>query len=683
MRNKIDIIWVVFIVVLFAMQHSFAQSDKIDFEGEKERVIRKKAGHVVRQGNLLIALEFYKKLIELNPEKASYQFKIANLYRITNDYVQAEAAYAKLNGKFLDKHPEVLFYLGVMQKQNGNHAEAKKTLKAFIKVASSAKDASLKKLGKTELLGCDYAIANAIEEFEFEVKKMPEEINNPHIDFSPIPISEGELVFGSLRESEKKIYNAIEQDSLVLPTRKFYSAVKEGEVWKFNGEWDGPFNSVDLDVANGAFSVDKTKFYFSQCKQDSRGKMICALYSTNRVGRGWGVPKRFNDLVNLPGYTTSHPTVTLDSKTGREVIYFVSDRPGGKGGMDLWYTEYNSKKKDYKEPKNAGRLNTGGTEATPYYDQDSRTLYFSSNGYKNIGGLDVFKTVGEKRKWDDVQNLGGSINSVADDLGFVLNEDDKGGFLTSNRKGGQSLYNETCCDDIYEFEVLRYMDRLLVGNMKPIPKEVDTLDNGIGLIVVFLKDEKSDERHFIKVVPVIGNEFTLRLKPNKEYVLQAKKMGCFNASYQLSTINMEESDTLRKDFLIQIISRDPIEVQNIYYEFGSDMLSEESKKILDTTVLAILQDNPDLIIEISSHTDSKGSVISNLELSQKRAQSVVDYMLEQGIDGNRLGATGLGESKPIAPNTNPDGSDNPLGRKKNRRTEFAVVDRLGEEQQWK
>ncbi|NQY66405.1 MAG: OmpA family protein [Flavobacteriales bacterium] len=670
-------------LLILSILNGYGQTDNFKVLEEKSSRLVKLANQAKREGSILIALAYYEKLVELKPAESKYHFELAELYRHTKNYIRAEQEYLLVKDKVLEKHPETVFYLGTMQKSNGKYEEAQVTLFKFKKLAKLAKDLSLKKLGKAELLGCEMALNFPDTSIKYDIRHLPPTINNPHIDFSPIPLSNRILVYGSLKEDSPKYYNKDQLDTINLPTRKLYKAHKNEENrWVFDGEWEGPFNSDSTEVANGTFSFDSTKFYFTQCNENRQFKNICKLYYTSITDTGWSTPIAFNDQINLKGFSTSHPTVARDSKKGHELIYFVSDRPGGKGRTDIWYTEYHPKKKHYRNPKNAGsKINTGGTEMTPYFDEDTRTLYFSSNGRPNFGGLDVFSTVGEKSRWVPATNIGIPANSRADDLDFILNPNDRNGYIVSNRKGGQSLYNETCCDDLYEITALKFVDRVILGKLLNEGDGIGQLVDGDSELDLYIVDENG-EKSLLEKTKIINGSFTLYLKPKQKYILEAKKDGYFNSFTEISTLELLKSDTVLAEIIMKVIPKDPIALESIHFEFGKTNLSEAVKQSINSGLLVMLKENPQLVLEVMSHTDSKGSNELNIKISQQRAESVVKHLTNKGINKDRITAQGYGESNPIALNTNADGTDNPEGRKLNRRSEFRVVDTLTEEELW-
>lgn len=643
----------------------------LEIDDKKAGQLKSLAREAERTGEVYLALEYYKQLITLAPANIKNQYKIAELYRYTRNYTEAEKFYDQVCKGGQEKYPDALFYLASMQKANGKHKEAKENLVKFKKISKDAADESLKKLYKTELEGCDLALQLKDSAAKAIVSPMSAEINNPHIDFSPIPVSDNELIFGSLREKEAKFYDTKTADTMHLPLRKFYTAEKKADVWKFKGELEGPFNSKELNVANGVFSLDHSRFYFTRCEQNWQYKTICKIYFSEKKGSEWSEPQLLDDKINLQGYTSTHPAMGRESKKNQEVLYFVSDRPGTRGGLDIWYAEYDARKKSFKAPKNAGsKINSAGIETTPFYDVKSKTLYYSTNGKANVGGLDVYSSSGELNKWEPSVNAGLPINSSADDLDFALKPDAKGGFVVSNRAGGQSLYNATCCDDICEFVYTDFIELTAIG--KILDKEHACVED-VQLHVYIVNEEG---KYLSEETTVKGCDYKLHLRPGFNYLIEGVKNGYFNNSIELSTKNITKSDTLKRDIQIEKIPVQPIVIPQLNYEFNSALLTPESKTILDTTIFVILNKNPDIIIELSSHTDNKGTDSYNMKLSQKRAESVVSYLANKGIDSKRLTAKGYGETKPLAPNSNPDGSDNPDGRQLNRRTEFKIIGKM-------
>ena len=650
---------------------SFAQDTKqADLYEKNDGRTRKLAQEARRMGDNYVALAYYELVFAKDSTDAAVLMEMADLSRLTNDYTKAERYYTRISRspKF-DKHPEVFFYLAQMQKANGKYKEATQSLATFKKIGGGS-GAENKKLAKTELEGCTLALALADSTAKESVFPMTGKINSLHADFSPIPLGDDKLIFGSVRTNEETIYTIEEFDSLA-PKRKLYLAQKNGDTWSYMGEFEETFNDEAFDVANGTFSLDSSRFYFTKCAQNWQYKTVCQIYVSKRKnGSGWSKPELLNELVNLPDFTASHPVMGRESKKNKEILYFVSDREGTRGGMDIWFAEYDERKKTFKKPRNAGsKINTPGDEMTPYYDMKSKTLYFSSNGHPNIGGLDIYSASGDASTWQNPKNLGFPVNSSADDLDFALKPSGKGGFIVSNRKGGSSLYHETCCDDIYEFSYLRFVTATC--EIAVVDQQTkDCLKNG-EQINVYIADENGK----LLVQQTLSNKCLneLDLRPGFDYVIEVKKDGYFTESFPVSTKNVSSNTVIPARLEMRKRPLEPIVLSNVQFEYNSATLTPASKLALDTSLIVLFRQNPDILVELSAHTDDKGSDDYNMKLSQRRAESVVNYLILKGIRKEQLIAKGYGETMPIAPNTLPNGSDNPSGREKNRRTEVKIL----------
>ncbi len=655
-----------------------AQQNLPETEKLSMRKIKGLATNSLRLGDTYGALVYYKEWVKRKPENAKVVFQLAELYRGARDYEHASDAYwqfLKLTGG--QKNPMALYYAGDMFMQTGKYEEAKSNFIKFKRFASNMDDKWYRRITENKIEGCELAISLRDSVNKAEVEHLDESINKAHIEFSPIPLDDNTLVYGSLVSEGVEFYDVEELDSTALPKRKFYLAKKENGKWRSSGEFNDPIGAEQQQIGNGAISPDGNRFYFTRCEENFQGKVICRLFYSEKEGNKWGEPIEMNDLINLSGYTTTQPTVGRESKRNQEVIYFVSDRPEGKGGLDIWFTEYHARTKRFRAPQNAGAaINTPGTEFTPYYDVTTHSLYFSSDGLVGLGGLDVYKIEGEKTKWqkDSLQHLGKAVNSPADDFDFVLNRDRNSGFLVSNREGGVALMNATCCDDIYSFEFVEYVNIHLNGLVidSACLDEVD--------IFLYMKDPTTGEKYLAEELRVNPCTFSFTLEPDRDYSIEAKKVGYFNDIVDVSTKKKTPADTLNVELQLKKIPKKPIVLEGILYDFDSANLTASAKVSLDTGLYPIMMDNPQIIIELSSHTDSKGSDAYNLKLSEGRAKSVVDYMISKGIMAKRLVAKGYGETRPIASNTFEDGSDNPDGRALNRRTEFEIIGELTEDE---
>ena len=321
-------------------------------------------------------------------------------------------------------------------------------------------------------------------------------------------------------------------------------------------------------------------------------------------------------------------------------------------------------------------MNTVGDEYSLFADNVNSRLYFASDGWPGIGGFDLFKTSGYKKKWTEPVNLGYPFNSNADDLYFTRGKETKDGFLVSNRKGGLEFSYYNCCDDIYEFRWKEYINVFVRGSVNPKTEDGDTTEipELIDPIVsLYVFDEVSGEQILLRSDTIIDGNFELELEPGEVYQVMVEAENFLNRSFHVSTIDYYLSDTLNFDFRMEVVPDKPIVLKDIHFGFDDHKLNQSVMNYLDSTLYQTLYDNPDIKVEIAAHTDGKGDDAYNKKLSQRRASSVMDYLVQKGIKQAKLIAKGYGEARPIAPNKNEDGTDNPEGRALNRRVEFEIL----------
>lgn len=721
--KKILIISFVICTTLFSFGQEDIIREEVDSLEYKPWQIKRMGKKADEANDIYSAIDYYKIFVELKPDKKRYQYLLAELYREARDYQNAMELYSKIFDEVPEQFPKAKYWAAIMKiMAEGDYNGATEELEEFKKEYKSilSQDKTLKKVFNAQLEGAAIAPKLIDEPLDVIINHLDTSINKAHTEFSPFTIGENKLVYGSLKQEGIKYYST--DPEAQLPTRKFYVAEREFDDWRAtNEELDGPFNSDDFNVGNGTFSLDKKRFYFTRCEDNIMlEKVICSIYESHIDSMGnWTEPMMMEYDINDPEYTTTHPTVGIDPKTGAEALYFSTDREGGKGGMDIWYTYYNEKKGEWKAPKkSSSKINSAGDEITPYYDMDTKTLYFSSDGWPGMGGFDIFSTQGQLNKFLDPENIGYPINSNVDDLDFFIAPSQKEGFFISNRAGGVALKNETCCDDIYHFLYTKYLNIYVTGSLYEFeekekldfkvldsinqvtseiiqfsdstaldsakvanavkdttPETAQQLMVSDAVITLFLVDDKSGEKIELKTDTTDEKgTFFMKLEQGNLYEIVFSKEGYFKHHEKVSTVDIAESDTIElKSMWLKKIPAQPIVVKNIYYPFDKSYLTDDSKIVIDTTLFTLLTDNPEIIIEVSSHTDSKGTDAYNERLSQARAQSVVDYLISKGINRKRLEAKGYGEAMPIAPNENEDGTDNEDGRAKNRRTEFRII----------
>jgi peptidoglycan-associated lipoprotein len=413
---------------------------------------------------------------------------------------------------------------------------------------------------------------------------------------------------------------------------------------------DGPFHE-----GPATFTNDQNTIFFTRSCYGKKGlSKNCNdvshlyIYSSRMVDGMWATPESLP--FNSEAYSCGHPSLSEDETT----MYFISDMPGGFGGTDIYKSVWTDDK--WSEAINLGReINTPGNEMFPFIHPDG-TLYFSSDAHCSMGGLDIFKSRFDGERWSRPENMDAPLNSVADDFSFMLMKDNKTGFLSSSREGGK--------DVLYSFKknpptFMLYGTARVKGTDKPVEGAMVTIkEDATGRIIQIRSNEEG--------------KFKTGLDPENTYNMHCVKQGYYACYDKYSTMGLIYSENFYVEYEIEEVEEDkPIVIPNIYYEYNKWDLLPASKKELDKLV-KLLTDNPTIEIELSAHTDHRGSDSYNMTLSQKRAQSAVDYIISNGVHQSRIKAVGYGETKPVinCVSTTTCTEDDFL---RNRRTEFKVT----------
>lgn len=630
-------------------------------------------------GDPYTAIKYYKEYMEdMKQEDPEVLNKVALCYKDTRDYANA-APYFK---KAFDADKENLmlqFEYALMEKCNGNYSEAKPAFENFAKMYAGANILELKKWAQNEAEGCDYAIRLAQPpppsknpKTKTLINLLSTNINNPYTDYAPIAPDDNTLIYSSMK-SDTIIDAASSKHSEYVS--KIYTSKRENGEWTPGEEFSKNINAPDVHCGNGSFSPDKRWFYFSRCEEVEDGnyaKTRCTIWRSHFMDNKWGEAEQLPEPVNMQPFNSTHPALAPGMKGGF-FLYFTSDRTmGSQGGKDLWYCAINSEGGCGPVSNLGKKINTGINEQTPFYDVKDSMLYFSSNGQMNIGGFDVFKAKGAGKKFGDPVNCGIPINSPADDMFFTTTPDHNYSYVVSNRKGGYEVKNATCCDDIYELSKERIPYWAVKGR---IYDEADVAKKKpLDLVLISLKPD-CPEQTVTRYDTTFRRALTyfFDLPGNCSFTMKAQRQGYYvSRAANCSTIGKAIGDTVVVDLFLKKIEKKAVKIQGIFYDFDKATLRPESEPAL-TSLLALLNENPQLRVQINSHTDNKGNDDYNMELSQGRANSVVEYLVAHGIDSTRLVPKGFGETMPDTLNSNPDGTDCPEGRQKNRRTEFEII----------
>jgi len=618
----------------------------------------------------ITAIDYYEAYLEKSPNNTKYRYRLAENYRTTRNYSKAAEEYQEVIRRDKENYPMALFYLAQMENSLGKLDLAKEHYEKFRKVRISGSESySWKRLAKNAIEGIEQRKKG--DTINAQINRLDNSINMAHIESSPFYLDDKTFIYSALRSSDIP-YVAVD-DFQSRPKRALYYAKLENNSWKYKGLWKGLEQDESLDIGGASISPDKNHLYFTKCKPNELGVMQCQIWRATKNKGQWVDIIKLPSTINVPNRTTTQPTVGFDGKK-RETLYFVSDRDGGRGNLDIWYSTFDSKSKTYRTPRNAGsKINTKGDEVSPYYDSAGDQLLFSSDGQPGYGGFDLFRTYGERSRWAVAEPLKAPINGPKDDHFLAVNPNGKEGIFASNREGSISIKHKGCCDDLFQYVYFHKYDidlKLQIADQSNTIRDLENVD-----IKIFryrnLEDSTTILLEELKTDP--HGRIESQIETGESYLVQAKKTGFLLNETTLDLRSKTDKEGIREVITLEPLPKEAIKVKQLYYETNKAELSPKIKEVIDQTIYKVLIDNPEIIVEISAHTDDRGTEEFNMTLSQERAENVVNYLIDKGISKSRLKAKGYGESNPVAPNQTEDGSDNPLGRSLNRRTEIKVI----------
>lgn len=554
--------------------------------------------------------KIYNKLTkkEERRQRGEVAFLMGECHRHLGQFQRAAAAY---QNAIRYEYPDTAayLYLAQMLHASGQYAQAVRAYEDYL--ALKPGDAA----AQTGLSGAKTG-ASKSGATRYIVRKS-DLLNSSRSDFSPMYVP-GEY---------DRIYFATTREKVSGP-RSEITGTKKGDIWvavkNENGVWQRPEPvegdlNTEMDEGIISFSPDGTTMYLTRARREPNAPTTVEIFTSQRSDAKWSAPVKFEitaDTISAMG----HPAVSPDGQW----LYFSSDMPGGQGGRDLWRININQR---LGSLENLGEwINTPGDEMFPYVRTDS-VIYFASDGHPGYGGLDLFRAEQKPSGGWAVTNMGTPMNSPADDFGITFGQGESG-FFTSNRNDARGY------DNIYTFE-LPDLKILISGWV--LDRDEEPVANAV---IRIIGDDGSNQ----KAVARPDGSFSFPLNRGVRYVMLAGARGYLNARQEFTSDTAEEDAEYGVDFILASITK-PVVIDNIFYDFDRATLRPESKEALDEMV-QVLRDNPNVTIEMASHTDRKGSDEYNIDLSSRRAQSVIDYLIAHGISPDRLQSQGYGESRP-------------------------------------
>ena len=590
------------LMMLLGNTLSFAQSAKA-YEKAGDKAFSRK--------DYAAALEYYRNALEINNKKISLSYKYADVARLFHAYDFAVDYYTRvLENEKASDFPLTNYWLGKVKKSMGEYPEAKQYFHNFIKQEKSGNSKFIES-AKNEIQSCEWAmevIANQAE--DIIIQQLNKRVNTPFSEFGSL-MKGDTLYYSSLRYDNK--------DDEHDPPRKITKVLMS-----IKGSKGRPmkrrFNENDKHTAHTTFSKDGKRIYYTICEYKENAEIRCQLYFREKDKRKrWGKPLKLPEDVNLQEYTSTHPNIGTIEKTGEEILYFVSNRPGGKGKLDIWYCKVLEKGK-FSDVKNLEKINTEENDITPFFHNETQTLFFSSEGYQGLGGFDIFKTHKNDEQWTEVSHTGYPLNSSYNDVYFSLNQDSTLAYFSSNRLGSMYLdeTNKSCCNDIYKvtFKTKDSIDLIpppedsltLVFDIPepdPIPDPTEeippsTLEDFLPLALYFDNDEPDKRTRRTTTKKSYGETFRKYYDRKHDFVDEFSK-------------GVSEGEKNTAEEKINTFFKNKVKKGHDYLELFSQILLQR------------LQEEEKVEIFVKGFTSPRAKSDYNLHLGKRRISSVKNH----------------------------------------------------------
>ena len=658
----ISVIVIILLPAYSIAQYNYSTSNKKAIKAYEEAL------QSFNRMDYIAAVDLMQKAIKVDAKFIEAHIVLAEIFIEKSERKNAISAYKKTIDIDPDFFPGLYFSLAQLEMMENEFESAKVHLEKYLSY-NNLKPISVSQ-AKRKLESCNFAIVAIKNPVPFDPVNLGDNINTEYDEYWPTLTADEQtliitrLIPKDLIEDPKSEKEYMDEKELAPANKQgipgfsnvqedFYISVKENDLWSKAINAGKPLNTKGNEGAQ-TILVDGRIMYFTACNR-ADGKGRCDIYSSTKENGEWTEPVNLGSPVNS-SFWEAQPSISPDGKT----LYFVSNRDGGHGQKDIWMSNLMEDGR-WSKPINPGKnVNSSGQEQSPFIHPDNKTLYFASNGKIGMGGFDLYKVSrNDDGTWSKPVNLGYPINTTFDEIGLIVNAKGDRAFFSSDRLSEKGR-------DIFEFEL----------HKEARPNPVSYIKGK-----VFDSENKKELEARFELISLESNkiimqaesdpntgEFLVCIPTDNDYALNVSKAGYlfYSDNFELKGVHEILNPYLKDVALNPIKPGKKVILKNIFYATDSYELIDKSIAEL-TKLLEFVNDNPGLKIEISGHTDNIGTSAYNLELSNSRAKSVYKYLIENGINQERLTYKGYGESQPVSTN------ESELGKAENRRTEMKIL----------
>ncbi|HEB62057.1 MAG TPA: tetratricopeptide repeat protein [Bacteroidetes bacterium] len=631
---------ILFLLIVFGTVSLNAQSYLP--KNKKAKKYYKQGRKKFEAGDFDKAIKYFEKTLNKEPDFIPVYYQLASIFYKRKEFQKSEDYYKKSIKIDSSFNVQVYYSLAIVLEKQGKLQEALKYYKRFLTKSNINGDLEKKALKKIKNI--PFRIFALSHPVSFEPKSIGNNINTINNEYLPVLTGDNsKLIFTRRINSQEDFYMSIKKDG------KWQKAI--------------PVKELNTPANEGAHTLtpDGKTIYFTVCDR-SRSYGSCDLFMSNKENGKWTEPVNLGEIINSP-FWESQPSISVDRKT----LYFASNRPGGIGGKDIWVSTKDKAGRWTKPVCLDTTVNTIADEKAPYIHPDNKTLYFTSSGHTGMGGLDLFLSKKVKGKWTDAKNLGYPVNTKNDEGALFVSLDGKTAYFStdraeSKRKNLDIYYFDL--DTVLQPEKVTYVKGIVFDkkSLVKLSAKLELYDNSTGEKIL---DKRTDK-----------DTFLLPLKIGIDYNFSVSKKGYL---FYSGRFNLNRKNTIIEPYELKISltkiddmvkhGSQPVVLPNIFFEYKSAVLDTIGSGAELNKLIKLLKNNPETSIRIIGHTDNVGSESYNLQLSQKRAKAVYDYLISKNIAENRMEYIGYGETKPISSN------DTEKGRSKNRRIEFEILNK--------